>query len=223
MSDATTGPSPVAAVIGDLVASRAAGARGALQARVTEVIERVNRDVAGIQPLAHTIGDEFQGLYADLPAAIEATLRIRLHLRGTTDVRFGIGWGSLEVFDPKSLPFQQDGPAWWAARDALDAIAKAQRQREAPRGWRTAISGDVLGDGVHLLTAFLICRDEIMDGFDERDARIMVGLLEGQTQAELAESEGVTQSAVAQRITKNGTHALLRSHRLLKETVAWNP
>lgn len=219
----TKAPRNSAAVIGDLVASRSAGGRAGLQTRVAEILDRVNQEVAAIQPLAQTVGDEFQGLFGTLSDAIEATLRVRLLLRETTDVRFGIGWGSLEVFDPKSLPFQQDGPAWWAARDALDAVAEAQRGREAPRGWRTAIAGEELGEGVHVMNAFLICRDEIMAGLDERDARIMAGLLEGLTQAELAAREGVTQSAVAQRITRNGTHALLRSHRLIKEAAAWNP
>ena len=216
------GPRNFASVIGDLVASRAAGGRAALQSRVTEVLATVNRSVTGVQPLAQTVGDEFQGLYGGVAEAAEATLRVRLLLRGVSDVRFGIGWGSLEVFDATSLPFQQDGPAWWAARDALDVIAKAQKGREAPRGWRTAIAGEELGEVVHLMNAFLICRDELMDGFDERDARIMAGLLEGSTQAELATREEVTQSAIAQRITRNGTYALLRSHELMKGA-AWNP
>lgn len=216
------GPRSYASVIGDLVASRSAGGRAALQTRVTEVLTAVDRDVAGIQPPTQTVGDEFQGLYGSVGAAVEATLRIRLLLRGTSDVRFGIGWGTLEVFDAKSLPFQQDGPAWWAARDALDTIAKAQRGREAPKGWRTAIASETLGGEVPLINAFLICRDELMDGFDERDARIMAGLLEGVTQSDLAAREGVTQSAIAQRITRNGTYALLRSHELIKDMV-WNP
>ena len=215
-------PRNYASLIGDLVASRAAGGRAALQARVTEVLGAVDRVVVGVQPLAQTVGDEFQGLYGSVGDAVEATLRIRLLLRGTSDVRFGIGWGGLEVFDAKSLPFQQDGPAWWSARDALDAIGKAQRGREAPKGWRTAIASETLGGAVPVINAFLICRDEIMDGFDDRDARIMAGLLEGLTQSDLAAREGVTQSAIAQRITKNGTYALMRSHELIKDAT-WNP
>ena len=210
-----------AAVIGGLVRSRSSTARGELHGRVAEAIERVNREVTGAQPLTQTVGDEFQGLYRSLPDAIEVTLLVRLYLVGVTDVRFGIGWGSLEVFDPEALPYQQDGPAWWAARDALDRVAGAQQQRETPKGWRTAFTGEELGPTTEFVNAFLVCRDELMDRLGERDARIMTGLMEGLTQQKLAAREGVTQSAIAQRIASSGIYALLRSHRTLKDAASW--
>jgi hypothetical protein len=216
-------PDRFASLIGDLVASRRAEERRGLHERVLQVMEQVNARTDQVQPLTFTVGDEFQALYRDLPDAIEATLLMRLHLVGVSEVRFGLGWGTVEVFDAEHLPFQQDGPAWWAARRALELVARAQKQREMPKGWRTAFV-DAEDDGRSgVVDAFLICREALLDGMDERDAGVLLGLLAGQSQGEIAAAQGVTQPAISQRSARNGTYAILRARSMLKEGVVWTP
>ncbi|MGV0804036.1 SatD family protein, partial [Mycolicibacterium elephantis] len=65
---------------------------------------------------AFTVGDEFQGSYRTVGAAIEAALAIRLAVAPEIDVRFGIGWGAVTVLDAGTGI--QDGPGWWTAREA---------------------------------------------------------------------------------------------------------
>ena len=132
-----------AAVIGDLVGSRQAAA--GLFDHVTAALTRVNDRIEALQPLQITIGDEFQGVYRGLGAALDATLLVRLLLHGTADVRFGIGWGGFTRWNPDRAPFEQDGPAWWAAREALDAARAQESGAGLPVGWRSVDYAQVSG------------------------------------------------------------------------------
>jgi hypothetical protein len=219
-----------AALIGDIVRSREAEDRPRLHGQVRQALDGVNAGLRAVQPLSPTVGDEFQAVYLDLPSAVHASLLLRLTLAGIAEVRFGIGWGQLDVFDANKLPFEQDGPAWWAARDAIERVSLNMRHKEGPRGWRTAclISNSAADAGEHYaesqatMNAFLMCRDEIVAGMDERDARITLALLSHKRQRTIAEEENISQSAVAQRIGRSGAHALVQAHESLLKEAKWN-
>ena len=82
-----------------------------------------------------TTGDEFQGSYATLGAALDAALRVRVQLLPASDARFGIGRGPVTTLDEERGI--EDGPGWWAARDAIEA-AEEGAERPATRQLRTA-------------------------------------------------------------------------------------
>src|SRR5436305_11646321 len=117
-------PSLRAALIGDVVGSRRASDRSALHRRVATALRQVAE--GAIDPPAFTVGDEFQGSYPTVGAAIDAALTLRLLLAPETDVRFGIGWGAVAILDANTGI--QDGPGWWTARAAIQQTAEAQRQ-----------------------------------------------------------------------------------------------
>src|SRR3954454_19523099 len=123
-----------AALIGDVVASRRAGDRSVLHARVTQVLGEVNEAFDPVTPLRITVGDEFQGTFATVGAALQASLRLRLGLLPDNDVRHGLGWGEVPVL--KQQPRVEDGPGWWAARDAIHEVQAAQ-ERSGTRFRRT--------------------------------------------------------------------------------------
>jgi hypothetical protein len=179
-----------------------------------------------VQPLTPTIGDEFQGLFASPGPALEATLLVRLSLTGVVDVRFGVGWGTLRMRDESAGPFEQDGPAWWAARAAIEQVDRDQRAKERPRGLRTmyveaAEDGPAAsGSRAPLVAAALVCRDELVSRLRPRDARLLLGLLADRSPSELADEEGITQSAVSQRAIDKGLYALRDASRSLSE-VEW--
>ena len=60
---------PSAVLIGDLVGSRRAADRSRLHERVTETLAEVNATFAPAVALAITVGDEFQGTFADVGTA----------------------------------------------------------------------------------------------------------------------------------------------------------
>src|SRR5215210_8100793 len=121
------------AVLGDVVGSRRLPDRGVAQQRLGAVFADVNARVPGLQPLEATVGDEFQGGYASLGQATGAALLVRLELLPDVDVRCAIGVGETTVYDEERSPLLQDGPAWWAAREALEWMAAPRRA--AVRTW----------------------------------------------------------------------------------------
>ncbi|HSE71343.1 MAG TPA: SatD family protein [Nocardioidaceae bacterium] len=176
-------------LIGDLVGSRQLADRAGAQRRLGEVLTEVTGQLGPLQPLEPTVGDEFQGAFAGLADATLATLLVRLALLPEVDVRCGIGYGEVTMHDATRRPLLQDGPGWWAARDALDAIGSRQRTRYA-------------GPGAGCVNAFLVCRDALVERLNERAWRMLRMALLGETQQRIAEVEGVSKSAVSQQFSR---------------------
>jgi hypothetical protein len=209
------------AMLGDVVGSRRHARADVRRERVEAALALANERTAPVQPLLATIGDEFQGLFRDLVSALEATLVVRLALVGEVDVRFGIGSGELFAFDPADAPFGQDGPAWWAAREAVDAVRETEQRQERPRGLRTRWidAGDAGSSAVASVNAFVVCRDELVAAMDPRDAATMLGLLVDEPLTRIAARQGVSVSAISQRAIRGGLYAIRRAHGELREAV----
>jgi hypothetical protein len=198
--------SPGYAVIVDLVGSRAQPDRAAAQQQLEVALAAVNDVVDALQPLAPTIGDECQGAYADLSSALRAALLLRLVLPDGLDCRFGIGAGAWEIVGRSDYGPMQDGPGWWAAREAIvEAKARETRRNKTLRSWY-AVSDDAIdhAPAPAIVNALLLCRDEIVTAMGDRSRRLLLGLLRGRTQVELADDEGISQSAVSQNLRRSG-------------------
>ena len=223
-------------VIGDLVGSRGAPNRRALHRAVEKALVSVNATVPAVTELRVTVGDEFQGAYATLGAAIEAALRVRLELLPAADVRVGIGRGPVQLLDAERGI--EDGPGWWAARAAIEAVEQAAG-RAATRHLRTAYraapddggegaggGGDARGSGAahgarddtaDAVNAALLCRDHLVGSLSQRSIRLLRGLMDPHTtQSELATLEGISASAVSQRVRADGIGAVLAAEDLLR-------
>ncbi|NYJ08290.1 SatD family protein [Petropleomorpha daqingensis] len=198
-------------LLGDVVASKEHADRATLQRSVLDALAFVNEQVAGLQPLEVTIGDEFQGAYRSVADAVRASLLIRLALLPDVDTRFGIGSGTVTVFDAQRSPISQDGPAWWAAREAIERVHAQQRRsghERAARTWYVARDEAPAEHVEAFVNAHLLCRDVLVPREDARVIALQRGWLTGRTQAELAAELGVSQSAVSQRLARTGAFAL---------------
>lgn len=200
----------VATVIGDVVGSRSAPDRRRLHDRVSGALARVNDTCSPVLPLRITIGDEYQGVFSTIGDALRATLRLRLELLPEHDVRHGVGWGEVSVL--QSEPRVEDGPGWWAAREAIVAVEEAER-RPGDRRRRTAfrVAGEehaAHAGEQHAVEAALTLCDQLIGGLSERSVSVLRGLLDGRTQREVAEDLGVSASAVSQRVRADGLAAL---------------
>ncbi len=211
-------------VIGDLVGSRGAPNRRALHRAVDKALVSVNAAVPAVTELRITVGDEFQGAYDTLGAAIEAALRVRLELLPSADVRVGIGRGPVQLLDAERGI--EDGPGWWAARAAIEEVEQAAA-RAATRHLRTAyrpapeLSGASAPDeprrGADAVNAALLCRDHLVGSLSQRSVRLLRGLMDPHTtQSELAALEGISASAVSQRVRADGIGAVLAAEDLLR-------
>jgi hypothetical protein len=214
--------SVAAALIGDVVGSREHSDRAGVQRDVRRALASVNTAVAAVQPLDVTVGDEFQGVFPTAADALLAALLVRLELLPAVDTRYGIGWGPYTVFDRDRAIVSQDGPAWWAARDAVDHVKlrSAHARARHLRTWfaerpRQEEPGAEPSAATGSLNAFLLCRDESIGRMNDRSVRLLRGLLSGKTQAEMAEAEEITQSAVSQLLSRSGGYAIRDAHHVL--------
>lgn len=198
-------PVTIATVLGDIVGSRRSPDRTALHRDLDDAL----RDVAAfaIDPPAFTVGDEFQGSYPTVGAAIDAALTVRLAVAPDIDIRFGIGWGEVTILDPETGI--QDGPGWWSARAAIEWTATAQDQPALASVRTTYRSTADVGPDVDAVNAALLCRDHLLASLDGRSLRLLRGLREGKTKKELAELEGISASAVSQRTARYGLDLLV--------------
>jgi DNA-binding transcriptional LysR family regulator len=197
-----------ATLIGDVVASRSAADRATLHDRLTALLDEVNELTAPLTPLRITVGDEFQGAFATVGQALRASLRLRLGLLPDHDMRHGVGWGEVRVLQED--PRVEDGPGWWAARDAIHEVQLAQ-EHPASRFRSTAyhVAEGAPGPDQDLAAAALVLRDMVVSGLSGRSVSVLRGLLSGHTQREIADALGVSPSAVSQRVRGDGLAAVV--------------
>lgn len=192
------GQQQVATLIGDVVASRTHADRRGLHRRLTSVLTASGKQHPWIHGPTITTGDEFETTYLTVGAAIGAAVAIRLELLPEIDLRCGIGFGSVTVLDDDTAA--QDGPGWWAARAAINAV-ESRADRAASRTARMAYrSDDDQAPPVAAVDPALACLDALIGRLDDRSIRVLRGLVAGRPQHELATAEEVSTSAVSQRV-----------------------
>jgi hypothetical protein len=210
-----------AALIGDLVGSRTVDDRRELHQRLTETLHRVQAEVPALDPPTVTAGDEFQGSYARIGEALQAGFLIRVLLAPDYDVRFGIGWGTAELLDAEDRT--QDGPAWWQARSAIEAVERHARHpgtKHVRFGFRADPEPERRtpgGPDEAAIAAALLCRDHLMGSLDDRSMRILGGLVDGRSKSDVARSEAISASAVSQRAQRDGLDVIIAASAMLRE------
>jgi len=203
------------ALIGDVVRSRTRVDRQALHDELTRALADTNTAVQADDDLVITVGDEFQGVYASLGRALTASFYLRAALHPRTDVRFGIGRGSVTTLDP--VRGIHDGPAYWAARDAITA-AEQRALKAQTRTSRTAYAGPDDAPGtVAAVQAALDCLDFMVGSMSTTSREILGGLMRGHTQQDLADQAGISPSAVSQRVRRDGLGVAVEAMQRLGE------
>lgn len=208
---------PEATLIGDIVDSRQVSDRRELHEQLSSALDSVGRAVPAATALRITVGDEFQGSYPNLGYALDAAFRIRLALLPEARVRFGFGWGETLVLD--ALTGTEDGSAWWAAREAIEAAKSAQlhaathavRSVYRPAGHTLSAPGPSAG----AVNAALLCQDQLLSSLNDRSLRILRRLSEGESRTAIASAEGVSPSAISQRVVSGGLEVIVNAAREL--------
>ena len=185
--------------------------RQALHDELSRPLARANAAVAGQDPLVITVGDEFQGVYPTLGQALHASFVVRTALHPRTDVRFGLGRGAVTTLDP--VRGIHDGPAYWAARDAITAAEERARKAQT-RTSRTAYLGpDDAPRTVAAVQAALDCLDFMVGSMSTTSREILGGLMHGHAQHDVADRVGISASAVSQRVRRDGIGVALEAMR----------
>jgi SatD family (SatD) len=214
MSKMKTGASSSfrATLIGDVVGSRTVADRAGAHRLVNRALRSIADDA--VDPPAFTVGDEFQGAFTAVGLAIDAALTLRLAVAPEVDVRFGIGWGTVTMLDETAGI--QDGPGWWAAREAIEWTASAQRQPGLALVRTSFRAGKGTRADVDAINAALICRDHLVGSLDDRSIRIVKALLMNRTKKDIAATEGISPSAVSQRAGRDGLDLIVLASQYLR-------
>ena len=209
---------------GDLIGSRRPGADTAMLPRIfAEALDPA--PYAGLKWPARVVGsqsrrgDEFQLVIR--PAAtggLAAALFLLCALKRATpalEARIAVGVGGADYFDadPPGGGFQGDGEAFQASGLLLETMKKDGRRVAVTTPW-PAVNAELM----------VACRllDEIVAQWTPQQAASMQALLRGETQETAAETAGISQSAVAQRLRRAGAsavRALLERYAQLLSTV----
>lgn len=203
-------------LLGDLIASRSTSDRRSTHDRYRRALDTVGALVEPVAAARILSGDEFQARYATVGEALSAALLIRLELLPELDLRYGVGWGAVTVLDPAE--HTEDGPGWWAARAAIDHT-RSLEEKGPTEAVRTTYrkAPDQVGPPEPAINAALLCQDHLVGSLDARSIRIVRRLLAGKAKKTIAEEEGISPSAVSQRVRTDGLDILVLAARDLRQ------
>lgn len=221
MKEPASGAGKRAALIGELVESRTATDRKVLHEQLAAAVAAVQQQLPSLGPPSISAGDEVHCSYPTVGDALHAAFLLRIALAPTTDIRFGIGWGVIEVHDAvHRTPDHQtpDGPAWWQARAAIET-ACGRAQHPGTRHARFCYRGSPDGEGPDeaAIEAALLCRDQLLGSLDQRSMRILAGLVAGRSKTEIGRAEDISTSAVSQRAQRDGLDVIVAASAMLRE------
>ncbi|MFW0774387.1 SatD family protein [Paenarthrobacter nitroguajacolicus] len=203
------------ALIVDIVNSRKLRDRLGAQQSIRSVFDDARKEHPVLRPLWPTVGDEFQAVFATLGDALLTTALVRLALPEDVDCRFGLGRGETVYVDPSAPIAIQDGSAWWNAREAIELTHRKEHKNEPYlRSWFVSSNRREAGT-MALVNSFLLLRDSLISSMRPRDRRLIMGALSGASQLDLAQREGISQSAVSQSLRRSGGAALVAAQQEL--------
>jgi hypothetical protein len=196
------------ALIGDIVNSKGQARRGDLQRMLADVLkENSERKPKLASPYTITLGDEFQAVYKSADNLFLDIFSILAKI-APTEARFGIGVGELTTAINPKQALGMDGPAFHRARDSITILKKSgylirvqgnpppQEEKEVYDHWK-------------LLNNLLNFVSHKVGAWEQNRLRILVGLLKGQSVAELERELGVSNVAVYKNINAGPLDELL--------------
>ncbi|SMC79872.1 SatD family protein [Papillibacter cinnamivorans] len=203
---------PYVAVIGDIRHSKQLSDRGAVQARLSAVLEEINRDCGPelASKFMITLGDEFQGLLKTGSKAVYILDTIERELYPVR-LRFGIGVGEIVTDIRPELPLGADGPAYYNAREAIESLKTAEKKK-----MESKVNAKILIQGheevSELINAVFSLMTVVRETWTERRVEIINSYLKcGQTQEKAAHSLGIHQSNVQKALAASSFYTYRRA------------
>ncbi len=197
---------------GDLISSRRFGATRAARL-LDQTLRAANRRFAPAlaAPFMPFQGDAFQGVFADIPAALDALLWIeaRLEAKGPLGARYGLGLGRVEGLKeaPHPSPALLAGNAFIRAEAALKEAKRARL--------RVVLKGDDPGRDAPFNAAFRL-GSYLFDRWPPGLWKRLYLYLETGDLARVAAQEGVSYQAIHKQFKSRGVRDLLHAFRSLR-------
>ena len=187
---------PYLALIGDIVDSKNRSGRDLLQRKLAASLRAASeRKPKLASPYTITLGDEFQAVYRSADNLFVDIFSILADVY-PVEVRFGIGVGDLTTAINPKQALGMDGPAFHRARESI-TILKKSGYLIGLQGGPTPASEFDHGKLLHHLLNFVSHK---VGAWSQNRLRIMVGLLQERSVAELERELGVSNVAVYKNI-----------------------
>ncbi len=188
-------------LIGDIIASRNAPSRTALQQRLQEELGALNKTAHGlISPYTLTLGDEFQAVFTRADSVFSGLIRLlgALHPIRT---RFSLGVGNITTDINPTQALGMDGPAFYQARDGIDHLKE---------------SGDLFRiEGLPPMEASLVngtltLLSQRMQKWQPNRLAILHDLMQGKKVQQIADSLDISEPAVYKNIHSGGLETVIQ-------------
>ncbi|MEE4108546.1 MAG: SatD family protein [Halieaceae bacterium] len=206
-----------AVLIGDIAHSRSYEDQRALFNRMNAHFKWVNERIQAEQALelGFEQGDEFQAAYRSIASAVKASILLRMRFKLDTvkpeardmDIRVGLGYGQITVYDEKIAPRGQSGDAWWNAREAIEDAESRRGRHGMPKSTNTRFRGSD-PDTERFINAMLLAVDQVLYRMDRRGIHITLELLAGTQQKEIARQLATSQPTISRSAREQGANTI---------------
>ncbi|SFG30991.1 SatD family protein [Oribacterium sp. WCC10] len=209
------------AIIGDIRDSKKIQDRFTVQKTLKSILEEINiiyqNDIAA--NFLITLGDEFQGILSLPNHIMEIIHYIKKHMYPVS-IRFGIGFGDISTDINMDAAIGADGPAFYAARNAINFLHDSERKLKA-RSSDVKIEFYNMDDRFLLkesVNALLSLTKIIEYGWNENQRRTVWEMMDtGETQEVCAKKMNTTQPTIARRLSDANYLVYLDTLELIKK------
>lgn len=210
------------AVIGDIVHSRQAKNRGFLQQKLVNLLDLINRNYSGIiaSKFGITLGDEFQGLVKKTDGLMQLMDELIFGLYPDR-LRIGIGIGGMLTPVNPQISLGADGPAYWAARDAINTIRKSNDYGRV----NIFVESERPTSSLGLVNEALAATAFIASNWRDTQVAVMRALLEEGIwsdkfeQKRIAEKMWISSVALSRRLASSGIKLYIRTRSEIERTM----
>ncbi len=210
------------AIIGDIKNSKKIAYRGAVQSKLSKVLEQVNREYKEeiAAKFVITLGDEFQGLMTSGEHLLEIIRAIQTSME-PVEIRFGIGVGKITTKVNSNAAIGADGPAYYAARSMIEDL---RLQEKKLKKQASDVKVQIYGKGndyqIQQLNILLRVSKVLRSGWTaEQKKTIMDMEWRGGSQEEIAKRLGISQSTVARRLSSANYLTYYETEEAIKQTM----
>jgi hypothetical protein len=189
-------------VVGDMVASRKIADRAAVQKTLTACLKQLNAKRKGkiLSPYTITLGDEFQAVFSRPEGLFRDAFRI-LRAIDPVKIRFSLGIGLIDTAINPIQAIGMDGPAFHAARAALDELKKTKSL--------FVVAGPPAGEIALVNQALALVSHQIRK-WDKNQFDVFIGVAENQPVRLIAGQLGVSDKAIYKAVKSNAMKTIVR-------------
>lgn len=209
------------AVIGDIKYSKALEDRSLVQDKLNQALIYINSKYkTGIAAnFLITLGDEFQGLLIDADNLLDIIQYIQ-RIMFPVEIRFGVGLGKITTKINMDAAIGADGPAFWAARDAITRIHSDEQcyKKQAPDAMIDIYFSNSYR--IQEINTMLSMMKSIESNWSQ-GVRLTIWdmLTHNDTQAECAKRLNINKSTVTKRLTQGNYYVYTKAIDVIKGTI----